>query len=297
MIVRHHRQEVSRKYLYNIAGGGLLAIVVVFALKQSFIKDDTPLCESRYSGGVLFSLARRGGEPLATSDLQARLGGSDWGIGENSQIVEAKGAPTGFALQVDLRRQSPASGEQSARRSGVGFTWTPHTLEQARAACLTYYVGVAPDFHAGLGGRLPAIVGGASNRATSSGIAEGKGFAVNMAWRSDLALDVVSQQVDDDGKRRPTTLDYGKLKLRPGAWVRIDQEVVLNDPSRRDGVLRVWVDGKLRLERTDMRFRDAGDQRFLGLQADTYNTRTGLDWQPSMKDTWLRMSPFELRLQ
>jgi hypothetical protein len=296
MIVRQHKEGLSRKYLFNIAGGGLLAIAAVFALKMSFLKDDTPLCEARYSGGVLFSLARRGGEPLGTSDLQSRLGGSDWGIGDNARVVEDKDAPTGYALQVDLRREPSVNGGQSGRRSGVGFTWMPHTLERARAACLTYYVAAAPEFHAGLGGRLPAIVGGKSDRVTGSGIAEGKGFAVNMAWRSDLALDVVSQQVDDD-KRRPTALDYGKLKLRPGAWVRIDQEVVLNDPKQRDGILRVWVDGKLRLERTDMRFRDAGDQRFLGLQADTYNTRTGLDWQPSMKDTWLRMSPFELRLQ
>lgn len=297
MIVRQHKEGLSRKYLFNIAGGGFLLLTVVLALKMSLWKDDTPLCEARYSGGVLFSLARRGGEPLTAAELQSRLGGTDWGIGDNSHVIEAKGAPTGFALQVDLRRERPSSDQRSARRSGVGFAWMPRLLERASAACLTYNIEVPQDFHAGMGGLLPAIVGGAPDRVSGAGIGEGKGFAVNMAWRSDLGLDAVSQNADEAGKRRATQLDYGNLKLKPGHWVRIDQEIVLNDPSQRNGILRVWVDGKLRLERTDMRFRDDQNQRFLGVQADIHNTRTGIDWQPSTKDTWLRVSPLELRLQ
>ena len=124
MIVRQHKQEVSRKYLYNIAGVGLLAIIAVFALKQSFMKDDTPLCEARYSGGVLFSLARRGGEPLAATDLQARLGGSDWGIGP-PQLATFDGAgrlrgtahdPGGDARRRERVLASPAQLAETAQR-------------------------------------------------------------------------------------------------------------------------------------------------------------------------------------
>jgi len=43
--------------------------------------------------------------------------------------------------------------------------------------------------------------------------------------------------------------------LRKNRWYCVEQYVKLNTPGRKDGVLRAWVDGRVALEKTDIRFR------------------------------------------
>ena len=47
--------------------------------------------------------------------------------------------------------------------------------------------------------------------------------------------------------------------IQPGRWVCVEQRVRLNAPGREDGVLQAWVDGRLVLDRKDLRLRDAPD--------------------------------------
>lgn len=55
---------------------------------------------------------------------------------------------------------------------------------------------------------------------------------------------------------------YGDFWLWPGAllarnrWYCIEQYVRLNRPGISDGILRVWVDGRLAMERSDIRMRN-----------------------------------------
>lgn len=46
------------------------------------------------------------------------------------------------------------------------------------------------------------------------------------------------------------------VRFRPGVWHRIEHVVVMNAPGERDGVILGWIDGRLVLERRDLRFRD-----------------------------------------
>ena len=47
--------------------------------------------------------------------------------------------------------------------------------------------------------------------------------------------------------------------FEPGTWHRIDQIVVMNTPGRSDGAMLGWLDGRLVLERRDVRYRDTDD--------------------------------------
>ena len=44
----------------------------------------------------------------------------------------------------------------------------------------------------------------------------------------------------------------------------------MNTPGEKDGILRGWVDGKLAMERTDLRFRDMADLKIEGFWMNLY---------------------------
>jgi hypothetical protein len=294
----------SKTLLFNIGGAGLVLMAAVLAIKSSFTpKPETPSCETRYPGGVLFSLTRQGASPLASEDLQARLGGTDRGLIKNAKIVEDANVPQSHALEVALKRSTGEEDDQA--RSGIGFVWGPRQLGTASAACLAYSVWVPEDFKFGDGGVLPGLVsdgGGAAEVTAPSPQAgsEGTGpvrlpvFSTRPQWRSDGAI--LLWQNPNIGQPSGILIDPTKAGLKPGRWVRIEEEVVLNTPNRPDGVLRAWVDGKLMVERFDLGFRRDENQSFQAIIGDIHHTRYG-GWAPAPADTRLRISPLELRLR
>ena len=82
-----------------------------------------------------------------------------------------------------------------------------------------------------------------------------------------------------------------------GRWVKLEQEVVLNAPKQADGILRVWVDGRLAVERTDLNYRMKPGVALSGVVADVfYGTEDG--WGGAApKDTKVSLTPFEVRWQ
>ena len=71
--------------------------------------------------------------------------------------------------------------------------------------------------------------------------------------------------------------------LEKNRWYSIEQQVRMNSPGERDGVLRAWVDGQLVFEKTDMRYRDVPDLRIESVWMNVYHGGT----QPAHKDLTL----------
>mgnify|MGYP001611938876 CR=1 FL=1 len=44
--------------------------------------------------------------------------------------------------------------------------------------------------------------------------------------------------------------------LERNRWYCVEQYIKLNTPTAKDGILRVWIDGRLAFEKTDLRVRD-----------------------------------------
>jgi hypothetical protein len=79
-----------------------------------------------------------------------------------------------------------------------------------------------------------------------------------------------------------------------GKWVRIDQEVVLNTPQKQDGLVRLWVDGSLRIEGKEAELRYSREVGFTGVMGDVHfggNFMGGV----ARKDETVWLTPFELR--
>jgi hypothetical protein len=62
----------------------------------------------------------------------------------------------------------------------------------------------------------------------------------------------------------------GFAGLENNRWYKIEQQVVLNTPGKNDGILRAWVDGKLRFEKKDIRMRDVPELKVENIWFNLY---------------------------
>jgi hypothetical protein len=281
---------IPNKYLFNAAAVLVGLTVAAFMIRGVVVSDEVGPCADRYDAGVSFGYQRAGGQPLNIAELQGRLNGSDRGLLENARIVQTGAEAVPVALEVRLPRTAAAPRAEGQPRPGVAFQWSPARLKGAASACLGYSVFLPEGFEFASGGMLPGLVG-AESPASAEAPAE-KGFTTRLAWRADGILDVNARTSEfQDGANYP--VDPDRIRLARGRWVDIEQEIVLNTPGEKDGILRVWVDGELRLDRWAMRFRDRA-AGFAGVSAEIA-FKPAFAGQPALKqDAQIRLSPFRL---
>jgi hypothetical protein len=86
------------------------------------------------------------------------------------------------------------------------------------------------------------------------------------------------------------------FELARGRWVRLEQEVVVNTPNEDDGVLRVWIDGVLNVQRTDMNYRAQSGVTIAGVSVDVFRGTGPNDSQAAAaKPAKVWLAPFEVR--
>ena len=124
---------------------------------------------------------------------------------------------------------------------------------------------------------------------------EGTLLSTRLAWRQS-GEGGADQVVVSAHERRVLALEAQGFALPRGQWMKVDQEVVLNAPGRRDGTLRLWIDGALVLEQTDLEYRSSENVTISGAAANLFygNER---QIAPAPRDTTVMFSPFELRWQ
>lgn len=219
-------------------------------LRGALFNEDAPPCLDRYAKGSVLSLSR-GGQPLATEDLQSRAGGTDWGLIEGARIVKLKAGPAPYALEMNLANVKPRP-DVASSRPGIGFTWQPRGFERAAAGCLAYAVFLAEDFEFGKGGILPGLAGNAESEAAE---VKEPAFSARLAWRADGNGDIHTH-LPGWPVGRSLGNDRAGFAFARGKWIALEQEVVLNDPGAKNGLIRVWVDGTLRFEKSGLVFRE-----------------------------------------
>jgi hypothetical protein len=239
----------------------LVAVASIVTMGRSILgTDQQASCRERYGNAVQWSL-RESGELLTPSDLQARLGSTDWGLLERVTVVKASNQQ-GAALEVDL-----VGGAASAQPATAGFEWAPQLIDGPRAGCASYGLHIDPKFSFAAGGRLPGIFGGQSGEDRDAPNA----FSARLAWNSDGKLDIYGHMPGLVSSRGIS--EHNEVSLPRGRWIAVDQEVVLNTPGRNDGVLRVWLDGKLSFESRAVGFRTDKDSAIRGILAEVAYAR------------------------
>lgn len=266
---------------------GLIAVASVLTMGRSmFVREEIESCRARYPSAVQWSLQRDDGQLLTTPDLQARLGATDWGLMERVKVVKADHT-SGSALAVDLSSKGARQAASPAQSNGAGFEWAPQSAGPVAAACASYAFKLDREFDFATGGRLPGLIGGptGSDRTTP------EAFAVRVAWDENGQIDLHTQ-LPTATSSRALANERDAVELPRGRWVSVDQEVILNTPGRHDGIVRVWVDGRLRFENQKANLRTDAAAAVRGVLAEVAYAR-----QPAARDgaSPVLVTPFEYR--
>jgi hypothetical protein len=267
--------------VFNLAGGAVLLIVGGYMITSFLTTPAILACTTRYPAGQQFSLRDVQGEPLSPIELQGRTGSREWGLLKNAKVV---GGKKGASLEVTL---ATTEDEDRASQNGVGFVWPVREMSKASAACLSYGAYIPAGFAFKESGLMPGLYG-ANDLSQIDELAPEDSFATRMGWATagDVGVDV----------RIPAHNGYWEGAMRKfvwptGRWVKVEQEVILNTPENADGMLRVWVDGALTINRKKVTFRKSPQAGFSGVVADIGYARTLSDVVA------LHFSPFVVQWQ
>jgi hypothetical protein len=262
------------------AVGGLAFLVTgsFFAYEFGRSRDAKP-CGTRYPSVTQMSLQKPTGEAMSPAELQARAGNGERGVLEKASVIKVVGAPAPLALSVEIGGNAD---------TGASFFWAPGGLQKATSACLSYQVFLPKDFDFAKGGQLPGLFGIARN-------ANQRGFATRFTW--DEAGNIgVEANLSDYDLAAPLTdpVRYSSQSPMPrGRWVQLEQEITLNTPNAQNGMLRLWVDGRLKHEDNTVAWRGNGGLSITGARTEV-SYRNDADTVSAKKPVNIIVSPPQL---
>lgn len=208
-----------------------------------------------------------------------------WGTKENVERLAAN--DTGIN-KAGLRVHYPAGSSSPSDEplGGAGFYSEPPSLQEADRACLSYKVRFPADFDFVKGGKLPGLYGGEAPSGGESVDGE-NGFSMRLMWRKEGAGELYPYVVGFEG----ASVGRGFWRYPTGSWVTIEQEIMLNDPKRENGVARIWIDGEPVLEQQNIVFRTTPDITIDGLMFSTFFGGTGEGWR-TPRDQYVDFADF-----
>jgi hypothetical protein len=141
---------------------------------------------------------------------------------------------------------------------GGGAVWLLPLGGSYREVYASYRFRFGPGFDFVLGGKLPGLAGGAGN--TGGNRPNGRdGWSGRMMWEATGRLVQYVYHPDQEGPfgdSMPWRQEGRVVRAVPDRWYQVVHRVVMNTPGQKDGVFQAWLDGRLVLDRRDLRFRD-----------------------------------------
>ena len=289
-------KPVSAKLIVNSVGV-LAGLIVAGWLAYSALESDEPaICEGRYPASTRFSLTSENGQPVSLSELQARIGASEWGLMENAKVVEPQDGDKHPVLAIRLAEGSSGGYKPDQQRGGLSFAWLPSEMRDAapKSACLSYRLFLSKNFAFAGGGSFPGLGIGDAFEPRGDAIV-GAGAAARPGWSREGHPLVNVQFATANGWKNPVALN-SKTKWPAGRWVNVEQEVILNDAGKKNGIVRLWLDGELVGENTKLGLRGDDTIVMSGVMADVhYGSVNNAAAAPA--DAQIQLSPFVVRWQ
>lgn len=270
----------------------IIGAAVVTQIKSMLFKPAMAACSERYDKAVALGV-ERDGMLLTASDVQAAAASTNSGVMENLTLMRVTDGPAPNALAIAIRAGSTHPEHAKEPRGGISFPWRPRALpESVSASCLSYDIFLGPNFDFGQGvGTLPGVAGSSP----VMGAPVNEKLRVHFGWTTKGVPRIRSAlTTEKDAAVRDSV--WGESPLPRGRWVRIDQEVILNTPTKKDGVLRFFVDGSLVAENRSVVLRHSADGTIEGVLSDIhFGASTSLVDGRAMKDERILLTPYELR--
>lgn len=274
--------SLKANILFNLIGGGIILIVVGYIAMSHFTSQAVPLCSGRYHNGFQMGYADHAGRLLSPIELSARSSARQWGFSGNASAVSIKGEPFNNALKVKL---DSVDSDDDVPRNGVGFIWRPFEIARATSACLSYSVFIPQNFSFPESGYFPGFFGAPDLNKIDESPADDS-FTLRVAWQPSGDVGV---EVRTPGGRGYVEGASRRTVWPKGRWVPVEEEIRLNAEKKADGVVRLWVDGNLVIDRGGIKFNDNPRSAITGVLAEIgYGRMQGAS-------TVLGVSPIVLR--
>ena len=277
----------TKVILFNAAASVVAIGAIVGVVRTWLAPTALRTCSERYATTMIFPL-ERDGVVLTATDIQARTGGQDAGLLENLDVISLKRGPVPIAMNVRLPKGSAAPNSSVVPKGGISFPWQPRSLKDKSAVCLSYQMLLPSDFDFNLGGALPGLFGQPDVSDQSN-----DRFLVRLAWHQGGGASATNF-VTLDGKKYKQLADADGFTIPRGRWVKIDQEVILNEPDQENGILRVWLDGALAIDKADIAYRVKPTLSLTGVEADMFYNGEDVAGRAPV-DASVLLSPFEIR--
>ena len=212
------------------------------------------------------------------------------GVEENVEVMEGDGGEGSF-LRVRYPEDSVnfGSADDETPLGGAAF-YAP--FADAQASCLHYRVRFPEDFEFAKGGKLPGLYAG---EAPSGGekVSGKDGWSIRLMWREGGEGELYEYVFNKKGKYG-LSAGRGLFTFPRGRWVDVDLEVVVNDLDERNGTARLWIDGRLVIEQSDLVYATDDDSpREGGLMFSTFFGGSSESWA-SPKDQHVDFADFRL---
>lgn len=206
-----------------------------------------------------------------------RRSGGSFGLGNLEVLHDPSGPfPTFLRVHYPAGSASPTvTKSHDAPVGGAQLYLYRNGLAPTDAADLRYDVRFPVGFDFVKGGKLPGLFGGRVNNGRH--IPDGtNGLSTRYMWRAGGDGEVYAYL--PTSKAHGTSLGRGNWRFTPGTWHRIEQRVELNHPSKADGRVQVWFDGRQVLDQRGLEFRTVAELQIDGLFFSTFFGGSDPSW-------------------
>jgi hypothetical protein len=281
---------------FNLAVGFFMVWAVASYIRDRLFPALPTPCSERMDHSVSLGLSHNG-RILQAHDFQAMSNNQDFGVIDNLAIVPARNAPAPIVMDILLKSGTAQQGSPQVEGGGISLPWTPRVLQaNLTHACIAYSVFFPETFDFSEAGTLPGLRG--ASKALNA--MNDEKFVARMVWGLNGAAQHHVHAGDNEVNHRATTGGMPRpVSFPKGRWVRLEQEVKLNDLGYSNGLSRMWVDGKFLSERKDVILRFAKDSFINGAVIDVFFGGQGDDVQRgrATKDERIMITPIEIRWQ
>ncbi|XP_064603611.1 uncharacterized protein LOC135469024 [Liolophura sinensis] len=196
---------------------------------------------------------------------------------ENMKLVDD---PAGGSEKV-LRVFYPKGTRNPGHHPRGGAQFYAYPIHQRTSMTLTYDVYFAENFDFVKGGKLPGLMGG-TTRTCSGGRDSDHCFTSRFMFRREgdgevyfyAPHDQESNFCDRDNVicnfNKGHSLGRGTWRYKKGKWQTLSQQVQLNTIGKRDGHIKVWVDGHQVFEFRNLLFRHESSVEVTGMFFSTF---------------------------
>lgn len=235
---------------------------------------------------------------IFATDFESETWHKEWTYAGKMEVIDV-------VSQDKARKFEPLAGKALRVRVAKGSTGALNTLfkfkkqgsDEPESIYLRYYLRFGDDWNQTIqGGKMPGISGtygvagwgGRKVNGTNGWSARGH-FGQTIPKGNPLAglhpIGTYCYHADMKGNYGSVWGWHNDYRgfLEGNRWYAVEQHLKLNTPSKNDGVLRAWVDGRLAFEKKDIRFRDVDKLKIEQIWMNVYHGGT----QPSPYDQHL----------